>query len=204
MAALADIRTAHKSAGAIHAMMAPSTFVNDSTVLTKSGDVFMVLSLSGKDPECLEETEIADIVQRFSATMRTLGPEYRVYQYLIKQHSPEFADDRTADEVQHRRLEFLKGRGRNLYSVHLYLVVLRMRQEAETGPAGVLSRLSVRNELRIATTDLRRQADALSVAVASLRVQLKDTVDPVILGRADVLGFLRSLVNCTRWKAEAT
>ena len=77
-----------------------------------------------------------------------------------------------------------------------------MRQITETGAAGVLRRLSVRNELRIATTDLRRQADALSVAVASLRVQLKDTLDPVILGRSEVLGFLRSLVNVTRWKTE--
>ena len=186
----------------MHALLAPSAFVNDSTVLTKSGDVFMTLRLTGKDPECLEETEIADIVQRFSAAMRTLGPEYRVYQYLIKQHSPEFADASTADEIQHRRLEFLKGRARHLYSVRLYLVVLRTRQVAETGPGGMLRSLSVRNELRIATTDLRRQADALSVTVASLRVQLKDKLDPVILGRSEILGFLRSLVNCTRWKAE--
>ena len=201
MAALADIRTAHKKAGAMHALLAPSAFVNDSTVLAKSGDVFTTLRLTGKDPECLEEAEIADVVLRFSAAIRTLGPEYRVYQYLVKQHSPEIPDDQTADEIQHRRLEFLKGRARNLYSVRLYLVVLRMRQITDTGALELLNRFSVRHELRVAMSDLRRQADALSIAVRSLQVQLKDVLSPVILGRAEVLAFLRSLVNCTPWKS---
>jgi len=31
-------------------------------------------------------------VQRFAAAIRTLGPEYRVYQYLMKQHSPEIGN----------------------------------------------------------------------------------------------------------------
>ena len=76
----------------MHSLLAPTAFLNDTTVLTKSGDVFMTLCLIGRDAECLEEAEIADIVQRFATAIRTLGPEYRVYQYLMKQHSPEIGN----------------------------------------------------------------------------------------------------------------
>jgi type IV secretion system protein VirB4 len=189
----------------MNSFLAPVAFVNDSAVLTKSGDVFSVLRLAGKDPECMEEAEIADIVQRFTAAMRTLGPEYRVYQYLMKQHSPDLGECPIHDGIERRRFEFLEGRARSLYSVRLYLVVMRMRQLTDTGiVAGILNRLSVRGELRIAAVDLRRQTEALGVAVASLRVQLRETVDPAILDRRGVLGFLRSLVNCTGWKADVS
>jgi type IV secretory pathway VirB4 component len=144
MTALADIRTAHKSAGALHSLLAPTAFLNDTTVLTKSGDVFMTLSLTGRDAECLEEAEIAEIVQRFATAIRTLGPEYRVYQYLMKQHSPDIPQAGPPDEVQRNRIDFLKGRGRNLYSVRLYLVVLRIRQATESSPVGFVRRFSVR------------------------------------------------------------
>src|SRR4051794_9956937 len=113
MATLTDIRTTHKAAGAMHSLLAPAAFVNDATVLTKSGDAFLALRLTGKDPECLEETAIADIVQRFSAAIRTLGPEYRVYQYLQKHHSPEIPQDRQDDDIERHRREFLRGRARN-------------------------------------------------------------------------------------------
>src|ERR1041384_2173672 len=98
MPAISEVRKTHKQAGAMHALLAPVAFVNDTTVLTKSGDVFMTLRLAGMDPECMEEAEIADVVRRFSAALRNLGPEYRVYQYLLKRHSPEIPENAGADD----------------------------------------------------------------------------------------------------------
>src|SRR5689334_4337178 len=202
MPPISEVRKTHKEAGTMHSLFAPVAFLNDTTVLTKSGDVFMTLRLAGMDPECVEEAGIVDVVQRFSAALRTLGPEYRVYQYLLKRHSPDLPAEATGDDLQCGRLAFLRARGRDLYGISLYLVVLRMRRTVETGTAGLMSRLSVRSELRVVGAGLRRQVDALTVAVNGIRVRLKDTLDPVLLGQAEVLAFLRSLVNCTRWKTE--
>lgn len=191
MASLSDIRKSHREAGAMHSLLAPATFIGENAVLTKSGDVFVTLRLTGKDPECMEEGEIADVTQRFAAALRTLGPEYRVYQYLVKQHSPDIAEDPAADMVQRRRLEFLAGRARDLYSVRLYLVILRSRPIVDaTRSTNLLRRFSLRNELRVANSDLRRQVDGLRATTSSVIVQLKDTLDPILLGRSEILGFL--------------
>ncbi len=184
------------------ALCAPVWFLGKDLVLTKGGDVFQVLRLTGKDPECLEERDVEAIVQRFESALRTLGPEYIAYQYVFKRHSPVIPHS-AEDPVQRRRLEFLDGRARQMYDVGLYLVILRRRPLLEKSwRANITAKLSVRKSLRIGREELRRHCDQLRVAVGSLVVQLKDTVNPAPLDRVATLEFLRALVNCTRWKTE--
>src|ERR1044072_2856905 len=84
-----DIKKNRLYSGAMHELLAPLGFVSPSTVYTKAGDLFNVLRLRGVDTECLDLPAVTAVCQRFEATLRLFGPEYRLYQYMIKRDNPQ-------------------------------------------------------------------------------------------------------------------
>src|SRR5215470_4397837 len=64
-------------------------FWNDTTFLTKSGDVGVALRVSGVDYESLDHSEEEYVVKRLEAALKGLGPRVHVYQYLFKSNRPE-------------------------------------------------------------------------------------------------------------------
>lgn len=185
----------------MHELLAPCAFIHDA-VLTKRGDLFTVLRLQGIDAECLEPEAIAGICQRFDGALRNLGPEYRFYQYLIKRDRPELLRPETPDRLAQARIDWLEERRAQLYSVSLFLVVLRQRPLQANARASLLSRFSARRTLEISRMELKRQSDMLATAVHSVTVQLGDILHPQALDKAATLHFLRCLTNVTRWKTE--
>src|SRR5260370_8842263 len=63
-------------------------FWNETTFLTKSGDVGMVLSVPGVDYESLDRADQEDAVKRLEAALKAFGPGFHVYQYLFKSNPP--------------------------------------------------------------------------------------------------------------------
>jgi type IV secretion system protein VirB4 len=59
-------------------------FWNETAFLTKSGDLGMVLSVSGVDYESLDRSEQEYAVKRLEAALKTFGPGFHVCQYLFK------------------------------------------------------------------------------------------------------------------------
>jgi type IV secretory pathway VirB4 component len=64
-------------------------FWNETTFLTKSGDVGMVLSIPGVDYESLDHAEQEYAVKRLEAALKAFGPGFHVYQYLFKSNRPD-------------------------------------------------------------------------------------------------------------------
>ena len=64
-------------------------FWNETSFLTKSGDVGMVLSVPGVDYESLDYREQEYAVKRLEASLKAFGPGFHVYQYLFKSNRPE-------------------------------------------------------------------------------------------------------------------
>jgi len=198
---LSDLKHDYNNAGAMHELLAPCAFVGENVVLTKRQDLFTVLRVPGIDPECLDAEQLAHIVQRFQSSLRILGPEYRVYQYILKRNSPELPYAEHQHSVTERRAEWLGERAQSLYSIELYLVVLRKRTLQDTTVRSLLSWFSAKQTLQVSRKELQREAELLTTAVNSLAVQLQDTARPTIVGRVGTMGFLRRLVNYTPWKA---
>lgn len=188
----------------MHELLAPCALLNDQAVLTKRGDLFTVLRIRGIDAECLEPDSIAGICQRFDGALRILGPEYRVSQYLIKRDAPPLAKvGSTHDSLHASRAEWMESRRPDLYSVDLYLVVLRLRPIKERAKLSFLSQFSTHSILSASRPDLQREADQLSSAVHSLAVQLAGLFTPVVISDREIIFFLRQIINLTPWKAEA-
>src|SRR6266446_4146564 len=56
--------------------------------LTKSGDLGIILSISGVDYESLDRSEQEYAVKRLEAALKAFGPGFHVYQYLFKSNRP--------------------------------------------------------------------------------------------------------------------
>ena len=88
-----------KESAALNAHISLYGFWNDTTFLTKSGDVGMVLRVTGVDYESLDRSEQEYAVKRLESALKAFGPGFHVYQYLFKSNRPDipFAkyDDRS-------------------------------------------------------------------------------------------------------------
>lgn len=185
--------------GAVNTLLAPVAFFNDA-VLTKYGDLFVVLRIEGADPECMETGAVEQTSTRYEQAMRTLGVGYRVYQYVFKRAKPPLAAEVSCGRLGAARAEWLESRRPSLFSVELYLVLLRQRPLKQKA-AGLLEKMSVRRQLTVDEEALQREYEMLSAHADSMELQLASVIHPRRLDKADTLGFLRSLANVTDWKA---
>lgn len=186
--------------GAPHTRFAPCAFFRDA-VLTKRGDLFLVLRIEGADPECMDKDAVEQLTRRFEQALRILGPGYRVYQYVVKRSDPVICADQSTDTLGLARQRWLESKRPELYEVDLYLVILRERPLTQK-MAGFLERLSVRKKLAVDREALGREYELLNVHTNSIATNLESVIKPQRLDKAGTLHFLRRLVNLTAWKAE--
>ena len=78
------IRRDYDAAGSVNALLALWAFVDDSTFVTKAGDVGLVYRLYGQDYEGLDHAQRRHVVHQFEAALRLLDERSRVYQYLLQ------------------------------------------------------------------------------------------------------------------------
>jgi hypothetical protein len=64
-------------------------FWNETTFLTKSGDLGMVLQRSRRGLRKPRPSEQEYAVKRLEAALKAFGPGFHVYQYLFKSNRPE-------------------------------------------------------------------------------------------------------------------
>src|SRR3984885_11441546 len=94
-------------------------FWNETTFLTKSGDLGMVLSVAGVDYESLDHAEQEYAVRRLEAALKSFGPGFHVYQYLFKTNRPQipFAvyDDLVVQTAIDQRRRFFEEKSDRLF-----------------------------------------------------------------------------------------
>ena len=103
-------------------------FWNQTAFLTKSGDVGMVLSISGVDYESLDRPEQGYAVKRLEAALKAFGPGFHVYQYLFKSNCPDipFAkyDDPIVEAAIDQRRKFFEAKREHVYQIEIFNCVL--------------------------------------------------------------------------------
>ena len=78
-----------KEAEALNAHINLYGFWNQTTFLTKSGDLGMVLAVQGIDYESLDRNAQDYAVKRLEAALKLFGPGVHLYQYLLKSNRPD-------------------------------------------------------------------------------------------------------------------
>jgi type IV secretion/conjugal transfer VirB4 family ATPase len=210
-----------KEADALSAHINLYGFWNETTFLTKSGDLGMVLSVTGVDYESLDNDEQQYAVKRLESALKAFGEGFHVYQYLFKTNRPEipFAsyDDALIDAAIDQRREFFESKRDRLYEIELFYVIVLEGARSKTGIMPALLRMprdpqgGIRELKAQFTSDnmkvlLRTQIDAdlvkLEQRVQNFTRQLADLMPIEIQGQQAQFSFFRRLLNFDAWRIE--
>ena len=194
-------------------------FWNETTFLTKSGDLGMVLHVPGVDYESLDHADQKYAVKRLEAALKAFGPGFHIYQYLFKQNRPEipFAnyDDPVVEAAIEQRRQFFEAKRDHLYQVEIFYCIVLEGARSKTGVGAALARLfkdpaGGLGELRAQFTNnsmktlLRTQIEAdlarLEQRVEAFARQLADFMQIEVLNQQGQLRFFRRLLNFDEWR----
>ena len=194
-------------------------FWNETAFLTKSGDLGMVLKVTGVDYESLDYGEQEYTVKRLEAALKNFGPGFHVYQYLFKTNNPEipFADyeDLIVQTGQDRRREHFREKADRLFEIEIYYAILLEGARSKTGfstafgrlpydPTGGLNELKAQFSNRGMKILLRSQIESdqaqLEQCVSAFVRQLADFARIEVLDSKGQFRFFRRLVNYDDWR----
>lgn len=203
-----------KEAAALSDNISLYGFWNETAFLTKSGDLGMVLRVTGVDYESLDHGEQEYAVKRLESALKSFGPSYHVYQYLFKTNRPEIPFAKYGNPVVQaavdQRREFFAGKADSLFAVEIYYCILLRGPRSKTGIAAALAQVfrdpaGAVNELKTQFTNsgmktlLRTQIEdsvtRLEQRVHAFVRQLSDFVQIEVLNQQGQFGLFRRLLN---------
>ena len=194
-------------------------FWNETAFLTKSGDLGMVLSVTGVDYESLDHGKQEYTVKRLEAALKSFGSGFHVYQYLFKSNRPEipFAhyEDPVVQESQDYREKFFEDKADRLFQIEIYYCVLLEGARSKTGvraalgrlfrdPAGAVDELKAQFINNGMKTLLRAQIEhdlvRLEQGTQAFVRQLGDFSRIDVLDQRGQFRFFRRLLNYDGWR----
>jgi type IV secretion/conjugal transfer VirB4 family ATPase len=206
-------------AGSLNAYINLYGFWNETTFLTKSGDLGIVLKVAGVDFESLDQAGQEFAVKRLEAALKAFGPGFHIYQYLFKTNRPEmpFAryGDPLIDAAIDQRREFFESKRDQLFEIEIYYVVVLEGARSKTGivaalgrfpsdPSGAVRELKAQftsNNLKVLLrSQIERDHLRLQQRVEAFAQQLRELVEIDTLGSDEQFHFLRRLLNFDSWR----
>jgi type IV secretory pathway VirB4 component len=120
-------------------------FWNETTFLTKSGDLGIVLRVPGVDYESFDHAEQEYAVKRLEAALKAFGSGFHIYQYLFKQYRPEIpfasCEDAVVEAAIDQRRQFFEAKRDHLYQVEIFYCIVLEGARSKTGVGAALARL---------------------------------------------------------------
>jgi type IV secretion system protein VirB4 len=194
-------------------------FWDETAFLTKSGDLGMVLRVTGVDYESLDHGQQEYAVKRLEAAMKLFGPGFHVYQYLFKTNRPliPFAkyDDPIVQTSQERRRQFFQDKADRLFEIEIHYCILIRGSRSKTGVSAALAQMlrdpaggwnelktqfSGRGMKRLLRSQIERDLARLSSQVQAFMKQLSDLAPMEVLDQDGQFQFFRRLLNYDNWR----
>lgn len=217
-----QISKEHKEAGALHSHLNLFGFWDDQAFITKSGDVGLVLRITGVDYESLDFASRDLAVKRLEAAFRTFDDHTRIYQVLFKSNRPPIpSSDHPNPIVQgaiEQRMAHLQSRAEQLYELDICFVLVREDMHLKHGIADALRRIpkdvigATRDLLATFATEstkvlLGDQIESnrrdLDRAAQSFKGQLADMTGIETLDASTAFKVLHRLINLDRNKIDS-
>src|SRR6266480_6049751 len=103
-------------------------FIGPHIFLTKSGEVGLILEVSGVDYECLDAASIDGFTKRLESALKLFDENYRFYQYLFKRNNEtipyKLYSNPIVDAAIKNRIAYLGSKADTLFSLSVYYVIL--------------------------------------------------------------------------------
>jgi type IV secretory pathway VirB4 component len=174
-----------------------------------------VLSVRGVDFECLDASDIDATARRFEASVRTLGHQFRLYQYILKRDHAAIPfqeyDNPVLQQAIRNRTTYLKNKADELYSLEIFFVILyegwrhpsrqgRLQWLLISPRETVGALLWTGRRVGLMAAEVERARQILSGKVEAFAVQLRDSLPIEPLEKAAAFRFLHRLLNYAPFK----
>ena len=218
---LAQITKDYREAPALCSQINLLGFVDEEIFLTKSGDLGIVLSISGVDYECLDSNTVENLTRRLAGAFRIFDEKCRVYQYLFKRNREDIPfrtyQNPVVNAAIQNRIAFLDTKAEFLYSFQIYYVVLfrESRYEASIATAlanlpskprqaasDLLALLSTRKQVLLLDSEIERARIALRAKAKSFIIQVGDFVESRVIPKEEAFRVLKQILNFSPLKVE--
>ena len=117
----------YRESGSLSSLFNVQAAVDDHAFITKSGEVLLVLSFRGADPECLEPSTLAAFSAACQSALRAFDERFRLQTYFLKKSDPALgcadSSDPVVQEAVKNRERHLKAKGSQLYSFEAFMTV---------------------------------------------------------------------------------
>jgi type IV secretion/conjugal transfer VirB4 family ATPase len=214
MLSLKKIVKNYQETGALNENIGIVGFVDETTFITKAGDVGTVLHVEGVDYECLDSNETENLAKRLESALKLFDSKFRIYQYLFKTSSPAIPHTPVADEVARAavdlRLAYFQTKAPDLYSLNIYYAILyegfRHQSNFLQAMGKLLSSpgaawdelkglLSSEKQIVFVLSEIEKAQRILRQRTENFILQVNDFVNIRLLGKSDAYQVLRKFVN---------
>jgi hypothetical protein len=213
----------YREAGPLNEQINLLGFIDDHIFLTKSGDLGVVLSVSGVDYEGLDGNAIDQYTKRLEVAFKVLDDQCRIYQYLFKRKNPRIPYCEYADPVVNatirNRIAYFKSKAESLYSLTIFYVVVletaqrerylrRIFSNSSSNDSGngaehrrwsdwndFIGLLSSKKQLVLIDDEIRRGQTILNQKISSFLLQVDDFLRVKPLGKQDAFRVLKEILN---------
>jgi type IV secretion/conjugal transfer VirB4 family ATPase len=207
----------YRETGALAEQCGVFSFINDWCFITKSGTVGAVIEVEGIDYECLDQRALDGTTKRLEAAFRLFGPEFRIYQYLLKSHfqpePPPAYSNPVVSRAEVERSRYFTEKAGEMFSVHIYYVLLYQgtanaakmtftkalgsffNQGITAGIKNLRSLFSSKKEILLIEDEIDQAATILLRQANSLVSYLADLMDIRLLNKQDAFGMLLKIFN---------
>jgi type IV secretion system protein VirB4 len=212
---------AYRQAGSLNEQVNLFGFIDDHTFLTKSGDVGVVLAISGVDYECLASPDVDNYTKRLESAFKLFDEKCRVYQYLFKRNQPPIPyqtyRNPVVNAVIQNRVAFLRSKADSLYGLEIYYVILMEALRSKRAFFAILAKagddprrawrelrglLSTEKEVLLLDTEINRATAAVNQKTRSFILQISDFVAAQVLPKAEAFRVLKRTLNFSPLKLE--
>ncbi len=212
----------YREAGPLNEQINLLGFIDDHVFLTKSGDMGVVLSVSGVDYEGLDGNAIDQYTKRLEAAFKVLDDQCRIYQYLFKRKNPRIPYCEYADPVVNaairNRIAYFKSKAESLYSLTIFYVVVletahrerylrRIFSNNNSNDSGnraepwwsdwsdFIGLLSSKKQIVLVDDEIRRAQAILNQKISSFLLQVDDFLHVKLLDKQDAFRVLKEILN---------
>src|SRR5579884_160699 len=211
---LDQIDKAYCEAGSFNEQVNLFGFIDDQVFLTKSGDVGVVMAIEGVDYECLDSTTLDDLTKRLESALKIFDEKCRLYQYLFKRNRAEIPFQTYGNEVVdaaiRNRIEYLRGKADQIYSLKIYYVILfegfRYEQRLlstigkfASKPAQAFRELgalaSTKKQVVLIDSEIEKARAALLAKARAFVRQVGDFTRVEVLPKQQAASVLKSILN---------
>jgi type IV secretory pathway VirB4 component len=195
-----------RKCGAIEQWVAPTRFLNEHAFHCKTGWIGLLMKTPGINYEALTQDMLTAVSKRIQSALRSVGPEFALYQYIEKRRvrafpSEERYEDPRLEAAVQSRLEFLKKR--NLFNASIHWCLTYEVQSSIQKLPLLSSFRSPAGAIREMADRATRDAGYLESKARSFAEEIRDLLGLELVNKQEVFLFLRRIVNLDEELAES-